>query len=268
MNMRSSSRGFTVIELLFVVAIIGVLAALALPSLTAQASKAKGTEAVLQLEKIAKDATTYHATTGHFPVGTAAVLPAADGSACRTGSPTMPASAQWDADSMWSALGFSIADPTRFSYHYEATGPQSARAWATADLTCSGVLVTYQVVMEGRCDGSVAWVLIESDVARATDAAGCIGRLPERHERKQLVEHRRRRRVVWRRRFVGWRHVVRWRHVVGRRHVVWRRYVVGRRHVVGWRHVGWRHVGWRHVVGRRDVVGRRYVVGRRDVVGR
>lgn len=151
------------VELMIVVVIVGVLAGIAIPMFMAQASKAKGTEAVVQLEKLAKDAIVYHATNSQFPVGTAAVLPAADGEGCKAPKRLMEASSQWSADPVWSALGFDISEPTRFSYHYEATGKHSARAWATADLTCTGNLVTYTIVLEGRCDGSVEWVLIDPD---------------------------------------------------------------------------------------------------------
>ena len=51
---------------------------------------------------------------------------------------------------MWRAMDFQIEEAARFSYHYEATSEKSARAWAVADIGCSGEQVTYEVILEGR----------------------------------------------------------------------------------------------------------------------
>ena len=49
-------KGFTLVELMTVIVIVGVLSAVALPSFLSQAGKAKGTEAKAQISSIMKDA--------------------------------------------------------------------------------------------------------------------------------------------------------------------------------------------------------------------
>ena len=49
-------KGFTLVELMTVIVIVGVLSAVALPSFLNQSAKAKGTEATAQITSIMKDA--------------------------------------------------------------------------------------------------------------------------------------------------------------------------------------------------------------------
>jgi prepilin-type N-terminal cleavage/methylation domain-containing protein len=154
-------RGFTLIEIMITVAIIGVLAAIAIPMYMQHAGKARGVEAVLQLRKIARSSMEYYAEHKAFPVGAAAVLPGPDGGACSQPNRTFAPSAAWTTDPVWSQIDFIVVDPSKFSYHYQVTGPTSAHAWAVIDSTCSGTLTTYDAYMEGRKDGSVEWVLMD-----------------------------------------------------------------------------------------------------------
>jgi len=151
-------RGFTLVELMIVVAIIGVLAAIAIPMFLAHMKKAKQNEAVLMLNKIAKSAKVYYATNVRFPQGTATVLPGADGDACKT-KRFAPSNA-WSSDALWNELDFEIGEETLYSYHYASTSATNAQALAVADLDCDKTLSTFTLSMTVP-DGTPSVVLQE-----------------------------------------------------------------------------------------------------------
>ena len=53
-------KGFTLVELMTVIVIVGVLSAVALPSFMSQSAKAKATEATTQITSVLKDAAAIH----------------------------------------------------------------------------------------------------------------------------------------------------------------------------------------------------------------
>jgi type IV pilus assembly protein PilA len=67
--MVKNKKGFTLIELMIVVAIVGILAAIAIPAYLDYTVKTHITEVTTALDALAQAATEYHASDGYFPDG-------------------------------------------------------------------------------------------------------------------------------------------------------------------------------------------------------
>jgi len=160
---KRDTRGFTLIELAVVVAIIGVLSSVAIAGFMRHIRSAKQSEAVIQLNRIAKNAKTYYTMNIAFPQGTAAVLPGADGTACANKTKKFAVTNAWVANSVWTELDFQIAEPSYYSYHYASTSRTDAEAIAVADLDCDGTLGTYRLILSVPKNAPVAEVVAPID---------------------------------------------------------------------------------------------------------
>jgi len=128
-----SSRAFTLVELMIVVAIIGLLAALAIYGVRRYMTNSKTAEARQAIGAISKgaraafdgevwddsdtevlDAKGTSTQASHKLCDDAAAVPAA----LPTGEKYQSEDADWDADKGWSCLRFSISGPQYFRYDY------------------------------------------------------------------------------------------------------------------------------------------------------
>ena len=152
MHTRRSKTGFTLIELMIVVAILGILAAVAIPSMIRYLRRAKTSEALDKLHAIYRGSHTY--ATGErggrgiggltlppqFPLSqlpTPAVPPA--------GIKQVDPVGTWDTPT-WFALDFNVADPHYYSYEYAsgAGAPRAFTARALGDLDGDGLQSTFE----------------------------------------------------------------------------------------------------------------------------
>jgi type IV pilus assembly protein PilA len=151
-------RGFTLIELMIVVAIILILAAVAIPAFLDYIKRSKGSEASLNLNKIGKEAKRIAGDIGTFPVQNGALLPGGGGGPGNNccggvgGTKTTPGTSvinKCTADPAafidgagWQQLQFSMDEASQFQYQYvgDALAPT---AFAIGDLDCDGTSGTW-----------------------------------------------------------------------------------------------------------------------------
>jgi type IV pilus assembly protein PilA len=138
------SKGFTLVELMIVVAIIGILAAIAIPNFLNFRLKAKTSEAKSNLGAIRSTEVAYFAEWNIY-IDNQALVPND-----RTAAGTRAQKAAWTTTSKFSILGFAPEGNVYYSYSLDDTAEASAfTANAVGDLDDDGVLSTYSVNESG-----------------------------------------------------------------------------------------------------------------------
>lgn len=172
------SRGFTLVELMIVVVIIGILAALAIFGVKRYVSNSKSAEARMSVGRIGKDAASayeaermggnalalgsYRQSSRRLCASTGQVVPA---TLQADGEKYQPAASDWagdGADAGWDCLKFSMDQAIYFQYDYRATASTTPTAGdgftASAQAEMDGAFT--QIFINGILqDDSGKWIL-------------------------------------------------------------------------------------------------------------
>jgi len=151
---RGLDSAFTLVELMIVVAIIGILAHIALPSFSRYVKKARTAEAAGQLSKMYSGALAYwesdHANTlttmlaKQFPGPTAPQ----EADCCTFANKKCPGSDTTYTNPIWVTLNFNMADPHLFRPVFTATGTMNSSSFTATtngNLDCDTTYSTFRI---------------------------------------------------------------------------------------------------------------------------
>ena len=119
-SMKKVLAGFTLVELMIVVVILGILAAVAIPAFTRYVKRSKTSEATGNISKIYQGEVAYfNQSSEQSNAGFASASATPTGTPSASKFPARPLA--FTSDSGWSAIGFSVDAPLYYQYSAAAT---------------------------------------------------------------------------------------------------------------------------------------------------
>ena len=163
---RQDSPGFTLVELIIVVVIIGILSIVAVPAFNRYVKRARTTEAAGHLSKMWSGSVAYfeadHTDAKGAPLpkrfpASVNNVPGPD-CGCQSGGKCPGGGAEWQHPS-WVELSFSIQDPFLYKPRFTSAGTGAAATFtaeAYGDLDCNGIEASFKRLGAIDANGDVS----------------------------------------------------------------------------------------------------------------